>query len=169
MRILICCLTACIMFISCENQILNHEYTETSSLDKRGSPETIIEGTDVSGQKSYNVNRVICEYNFNPNSLNNDCGGYLNNCRVKYSYENDSERSLRNLEIFVPSKLKVEGTVYKTINLYTINRHEILSAKGALKTGNTWGTFNIYKVKEPVIFDEDKMRSNYGRSIETIR
>jgi hypothetical protein len=148
--LLICCL----ILIACDNQILDPNLGDTPELNKRGSPDELIIENKILPRKTYKVVPMLSEYAFDPN---NDCGGFLYKCNTKYSYENDRERRIKNLKIYSPSKLVVDGKVYKTYNIYTINRYELLSEKGAIVAGHTWGTFKIHKVKDEVIFDEDKV------------
>ena len=152
MKNLVYLLMCCLVLIACDNQITDPSLGDPPELEKKVLIDEIIAKDKISSRKSYKMVSMLSEYNFNPESPN--CGGFLRDCNTKYSYESARERTIRNLKIYSPSKLVVDGKVYKTYNIYTINRFELLSKKGTVEKGRTWGTFKIYSVKDDAM-DED--------------
>ncbi|MDX1699692.1 MAG: hypothetical protein R3250_03690 [Melioribacteraceae bacterium] len=152
MKNLIVLLALILFATACHNDILQPEYSDLPELNK----ENVVGEEASSPRKSYKNLQMTSEYRFNPDNPADKVGGFLNAKRAKYSYEHPGERTIRNLKVYSPSTLVIDGKVYKTFNVYTINRHESLSKKGKVFSGNTWGSFKIHLAKEPVIFDEDK-------------
>ena len=95
MKKLILYFLAIVLVISCENQLVNPDNEDLNKFDKVGAPDNIKEGKYASAKKVYKVSKIHCEYTFDPNSPDQDCGGFLNSNGVKFKYESKKERSLR--------------------------------------------------------------------------
>lgn len=143
-----------LILIACDNQILDPNIGDPPEIDKRGSPQELIAKEEILPTKTYKMVPMLNEYIFNPDLKGG--GGFLRKSNTQYAYENERERTIKNLKIYSPSKLVVDGMVYKTYNIYTINRHELLSEKGTVTEGRSWGTFKIYKVRDEVIDDDER-------------
>ena len=136
---------------ACDNDILQPDHSDLPAVEK----ENLVNNEAPSSRKTYKVLNMTSEYRFNPDSPTEQVGGFLNKKRVKYSYEHAGERTLRNMKVYSPSTLVIDGKEYKTFNVYTINRHEILSKKGSLLSGKTWGSFKIHLANSSDINDDN--------------
>ncbi|MCB0731376.1 MAG: hypothetical protein KDC88_10110 [Ignavibacteriae bacterium] len=135
------------------------EYGISSELNKiDGLQSDILHSRKVYKNLSYQ-----CNLHFDPNLSDKSCGGFLTLNHPGYQYENKYERTLRNLKVFVPSKLVVDNKVYKTFHLYTINRYEKLESKGNLVNGQTWGDFQIVVAVNPI--EEKNIENNKSKMI----
>ena len=149
-------LFASILFlIGCENQLTNPEDFDSMEVNKDLNNESLLLLDGKDAQKTYKTVPMLSEYNFNSEAKNHKCGGFLNKCYLEYDYENERERFVRNVKFYSPSKLVIDNKSYKTFSIYTINKRELLSNKGAVTGGSTWGSFTVYKcVESPIIYDE---------------
>jgi len=99
----------------------------------------------------------LCEYNFNPEARNEQCGGFLNGSSLEYTYIVDSEidenfkyRYVYDVQLYSPSKIVIGNKRHNTCNIYTVNRMEKVTLAGKVVSGKTWGTFKIVLYKGTV-------------------
>lgn len=79
-------------------------------------------------------------YLFDPNNYNS--GGFLDSVNTKSIIEGNLKHT-RNLQVYVPTVMVIEGQRYLTYNYYTINKDEVILNSGKVISGKLWGTFKI--------------------------
>lgn len=163
MKKIIYLLALVLIAFGCDNSILEPKYEEPSNLAKFNNPDSDFGKGELKPRKVYIKEKLTCRYTFNPLIQNGKCGGFLGKCQPKYTYENEWERNLRNLNIYVPSVLKIGKKYYRTINLYNLNKYEKLSFKGNVESGKVWGTFKVY-LRD--IIEEKEMSSSLKADFE---
>ena len=105
------------------------------------------DGMPIQGQNTVSV-RLSCEYNFNPDAADQQCGGLMSGTSLKYILDEPNgdgihQRYIRRAQIYSPSKLEINGIIFNTYNIYSLNRKERVTSEGNVVSGKTWGTFRI--------------------------
>lgn len=130
-----------LLLIACENSnVVDPEVIDVSDFNNELSK---IDGVKIDNQHSRKVYKQLtyqCNLQFNPDQ---SCGGFLSIDPAQYQYENERERTLRNLLVFIPSIVKINNKVHNTYHLYNINKYENLDINGKVINGKTWGEFQI--------------------------
>jgi hypothetical protein len=149
MKNLILLLTASILILACERSMVEPEFEEPLDLEK-----SELAHQNLAPKKTYVTVDFRGQYSFNPNKGDGD---FFSKKAPKYSYETDRERFLRNMKVYTQGTLSMGNKDYKVVNIYNLNKHEILSKKGAIVSGRTWGEFTI-RLEDNSRIKEDEYR-----------
>ena len=152
MKNLVYLITASVLLLACEQSMVEPVYEDPADSEKQIQISNELNDDNLAPKKNYRKVSFAGEYTFDPDNQN---GGFVGKHTPKYAYENNTERSLRNLRIYSPGELTIAEKTYKVVNVYTINRYERLSKKGIVVSGKTWGHFEIYLKKKPEIKEDE--------------
>lgn len=146
MKQLIFILLSVILFMGCqESNSLEPNLNDLNQISKMSedlSINPILDGHSKEVQ-------VLCNYCFNPDQ---EHGGWLSS--PKYRYDDAITdgviiRYLDDVKFFAPSVMEIGGKKTRVFISYTVNRTEKILLNGKVIRGETWGSFKIFKCKDP--------------------